>query len=130
MEKVNTCKSVLTVMSVLTFQRLTKEEREAEHKNMDGLIEAMDRQRIPWRLQNALFYIGEHYDVIIIIPGKIPAPANPHKMPSNFVSINSATIKQVTPKSTYSIPVNKLLFFIFCTSLIDKNFFNLFAKKV
>lgn len=30
---------------------------------MDGLIEAMDRQRIPWRLQNALFYIGEHYDV-------------------------------------------------------------------
>ena len=23
----------------------------------------MDRQRIPWRLQNALFYIGEHYDV-------------------------------------------------------------------
>ena len=63
MEKVNTCKAVLTVMSVLTFQRLTKEEREAEHKNMDGLIEAMDRQRIPWRLQNALFYIGEHYDV-------------------------------------------------------------------
>lgn len=63
MEKVNTCKAVLTVMSVLTFQRLTKEEREAEHKNMDGLIEAMDRQRIPWRLQNALFYIGEKYDV-------------------------------------------------------------------
>ena len=63
MEKVNTCKAVLTVMSVLTFQRLTKEEREAEHKNMDGLIEAMDRQRIPWRLQNALFYIGEPYDV-------------------------------------------------------------------
>ena len=30
---------------------------------MDGLIEAMDRQRIPWRLQNALFYIGEKYDV-------------------------------------------------------------------
>ena len=63
MEKVNTCKAVLTVMSVLTFQRLTKEEREAEHKNMDDLIEAMDRQRIPWRLQNALFYIGENYDV-------------------------------------------------------------------
>ena len=63
MEKVNTCKAVLTVMSVLTFQRLTKEEREAEHKNMDDLIEAMDRQRIPWRLQNALFYIVEHHDV-------------------------------------------------------------------
>ena len=63
MEKVNICKSVLTVMSVLTFQRLTKEEMEAEHKNMDDLIEAMDRQRIPWRLQNALFYIGAHYDV-------------------------------------------------------------------
>lgn len=63
MEKVNTCKAVITVMSVLTFQRLTEEEREEEHKNMDGLIEAMDRQRIPWRLQNALFYIGEKYDV-------------------------------------------------------------------
>ena len=63
MEKVNTCKAVITVMSILTFQRLTKEERAEEHKNMDGLIEAMDRQRIPWGLQNALFYIGEHYDV-------------------------------------------------------------------
>lgn len=63
MEKVNTCKAVITVMSVLTFQRLTEEEREEEHKNMDSLIEAMDRQRIPWRLQNALFYIGEKYDV-------------------------------------------------------------------
>ena len=63
MEKVNTCKAVLTVMSVLTFQRLTEEERTEEHKNMEGLIEAMDRQRIPWRLQNALFYIGEKYDV-------------------------------------------------------------------
>lgn len=63
MEKVNTCKAVLTVMSVLTFQRLTEEERAEEHKNMDNLIEAMDRQRIPWRLQNALFYIGEKYDV-------------------------------------------------------------------
>ena len=69
-------------------------------------------------------------DIIIIIPGKIPAPAKPHKMPSNFVSINSATIKQTTPKSTYSIPVIKLLFFIFCTSFIDKDFFNPFAKKV
>lgn len=45
MEKVNICKAVLMVMSVLTFQRLTKEEREAEHKNMDGLIEAMAQQR-------------------------------------------------------------------------------------
>ena len=62
-EKVNTCKAVLTVMSVLTFQRLTKEERKAEHRNMDDLIEAMDRQRIPWKLQNALFYniLGTSY---------------------------------------------------------------------
>ena len=30
----------------------------------------------------------------------------------------------------YSIPVIKLLFFIFCTSFIDKDFFNPFTKKV
>ena len=63
MEKLNTCKAVITVMSVLTFQRLTAQEREAERRNMDELITMMDRQRIPWRLQNALFYIGENYDV-------------------------------------------------------------------
>ena len=62
-EKLNTCKGVITVMSVLTFQRLTAQEREAEHRNMDELISMMDRQRIPWRLQNALLYIGENYDV-------------------------------------------------------------------
>ena len=62
-----------------------------------------------------------------MIPGKIPAPANPHKMLSNFVSSNSATIKQAAPKSTYSIPVMKLPFFIFCTSFIDKDFFNPFT---
>lgn len=63
MEKLNTCKAVITVMSVLTFQRLTAQEREAERRNMNELITMMDRQRIPWRLQNALFYIGENYDV-------------------------------------------------------------------
>lgn len=63
MEKLNTCKAVITVMSILTFQRLTAQEREAEHRNMNELITMMDRQRIPWRLQNALFYIGEKYDV-------------------------------------------------------------------
>ena len=63
MEKLNTCKAVITVMSVLTFQRLTAQEMEAERRNMDELITMMDRQRIPWRLQNALFYIGENYDV-------------------------------------------------------------------
>lgn len=62
-EKLNTCKAVITVMSVLTFQRLTAQEREAEHRNMDELISMMDRQRIPWRLQNALLCIGENYDV-------------------------------------------------------------------
>lgn len=55
MEKLNTCKAVITVMSVLTFQRLTAQEREAERRNMNELITMMDRQRIPWRLQNALF---------------------------------------------------------------------------
>lgn len=30
----------------------------------------------------------------------LPAPANPHKMPSNFVSISNATVRQATPKST------------------------------
>ena len=63
MEKLNTCKAVITVMSVLTFQRLTAQEMEAERRNMDELITMMDRQRIPWRLQNALFYIGANYDV-------------------------------------------------------------------
>lgn len=62
-EKLNTCKAVITVMSVLTFQRLTAQEREAERRNMGELISMMDRQRIPWRLQNALLYIGESYDV-------------------------------------------------------------------
>lgn len=63
MEKLNTCKAVITVMSVLTFQRLTAQEREAERRNLEELITMMDRQRIPWRLQNALFYIGINYDV-------------------------------------------------------------------
>jgi len=50
-------------MSVLTFQRVTAQEMEAERRNIGGLITMMDRQRIPWRLENALFYIGENYDV-------------------------------------------------------------------
>ena len=32
-------------------------------KNMDDLISTMDKNRIPWKLQNSLFYIGEKYDV-------------------------------------------------------------------
>ena len=63
MEKLNTCKAVITVMSILTFQRLTAQERETERRNMEELITMMDRQRIPWKLQNALFYIGENYNV-------------------------------------------------------------------
>ena len=32
-------------------------------KNMEDLISSMDKNRIPWKLQNSLFYIGEKYDV-------------------------------------------------------------------
>lgn len=55
--------AVIVNLSILFHQRNTEWEKMAIRKNMEDLISSMDKNRIPWKLQNSLFYIGEKYDV-------------------------------------------------------------------
>lgn len=55
--------AVVVNMSILRHQRNTEAEKMEIKKNMEDLISSMDKNRIPWKLQNSLFYIGEKYDV-------------------------------------------------------------------
>lgn len=57
------CKAVITVLSTKTHCALSAAEKAEEHRNMLDLIRDMDAAGIPWVLQNALFYVGERYDV-------------------------------------------------------------------
>lgn len=54
--------SVIVNLSILYHQRNTEWEKMEISKNMEDLISAMDKDRITWRLQNSLFYVGENYD--------------------------------------------------------------------
>lgn len=54
--------AVVVNLSILFHQRNTEWEKMEIRKNMEDLISAMDKNRIPWKLQNALFYVGENYD--------------------------------------------------------------------
>ena len=58
-----TCNAIITVISNIKHQRMTPEEINASRGMMDQLLSDADRLEIPWNLQNALLYIGEHYDV-------------------------------------------------------------------
>lgn len=55
--------AIIVNLSILHHQRNTKAEIVEIRKNMEDLISSMDKNRIPWKLQNSLFYIGEKYDV-------------------------------------------------------------------
>lgn len=55
--------AVIVNLSILFHQRNTEWEKMEIRKNMEDLISSMDKNRIPWKLQNSLFYIGEKYDV-------------------------------------------------------------------
>ena len=55
--------AVIVNLSILFHQRNTEWEEMEIRKNMEDLISSMDKNRIPWKLQNSLFYIGEKYDV-------------------------------------------------------------------
>lgn len=63
---INQChimEAVIVNLSILFHQRNTEWEKMEIRKNMEDLISSMDKNRIPWKLQNSLFYIGEKYDV-------------------------------------------------------------------
>ena len=50
--------AVIVNLSILFHQRNTEWEKMEIRKNMEDLISSMDKNRIPWKLQNSLFYIG------------------------------------------------------------------------
>lgn len=58
-----TCNAIITVISNLRHQYMTPEELSAARSMMNQLLSDADRLGISWKLQNALLYIGEHYDV-------------------------------------------------------------------
>lgn len=62
-KRIQTCNAVLTVLSVKLHKRLTEQEHAESHEHMLDLIKSMDDLGIPWKLQNALFYVAEMYDV-------------------------------------------------------------------
>lgn len=55
--------AVIVNLSILRHQQNTEAEKMEIRKNMEDLISSMDKNKIPWKLQNSLFYIGETYDV-------------------------------------------------------------------
>ena len=56
-------RAIITRISVLTHCRLTPDEEADARQGMSDILTAADRAGLPWRLQNALLYIGEKYDV-------------------------------------------------------------------
>lgn len=55
--------AIIVNLSILFHQRNTEWEKMEIRKNMEDLISSMDKNGIPWKLQNSLFYVGENYDV-------------------------------------------------------------------
>ena len=60
-------KSVIVSVSILKHKRLTEEERAITRSNLNYTISEMDKAGIPYKVQNALFWVGyshntaEHY---------------------------------------------------------------------
>lgn len=50
-------------ISILKHQRIPPEDLPGLRADIDDLLTAADAAGIPWKLQNALLYIGEKYDV-------------------------------------------------------------------
>lgn len=59
----NICKAIITRASILAHCKLTPDELIDARQGMVDTLTAADRVKIPWKLQNQLIYIGEHYDV-------------------------------------------------------------------
>lgn len=55
--------SVLVNLSLLSHSMLTDAETRASRENMEDLIEQMDAARVPFCVQNSLFYIAQKMDV-------------------------------------------------------------------
>lgn len=55
--------SVLVNLSFLHHARLNDDEKRASRENMDDLIQQMDAARVPYSVQNSLFYIAQKIDV-------------------------------------------------------------------
>ena len=55
--------SVLVNLSLLHHARLNDDEKRASRTNMDDLIQQMDAARVPYAVQNSLFYIAQKIDV-------------------------------------------------------------------
>jgi len=58
-----TCNAIITVISNLKHSHMAPDEINAARDMMDQLLSDADRLGISWKLQNALLYVGEHYDV-------------------------------------------------------------------
>lgn len=56
-------RAIITRISVLTHCHLTPDEEADARQGMEDILTAADRAGIPWKLQNALLYVGEKYDV-------------------------------------------------------------------
>nr|DAE40944.1 MAG TPA: hypothetical protein [Caudoviricetes sp.] len=57
------CGTVISRLSVLTFQRLTENEKSEERASISDLIRCMDNAGISFRMQNALFAVARSHDV-------------------------------------------------------------------
>lgn len=57
------CHAIITRISVLKHQHLTPDELTDARQDMADILTDADRAGIPWKLQNALLYVGEKYDV-------------------------------------------------------------------
>lgn len=57
------CNAIITRISVLKHQQLTLDELTDARQGMTDILTDADRAGIPWKLQNALLYVGEKYDV-------------------------------------------------------------------
>lgn len=55
--------AVLVNCSLLHHARLTDAERQECRANMDDLILQMDAARVPFKVQNSLFYIAQKMDI-------------------------------------------------------------------
>lgn len=55
--------SVIVNLSLLHHARLNDDEKRASRENMDDLIQQMDAARVPYSVQNSLFYIAQKIDV-------------------------------------------------------------------
>ena len=55
--------AVLVNLSFLHHARLNDDEKRASHENMEDLIQQMDAARVPYAVQNSLFYIARKWDV-------------------------------------------------------------------